>query len=73
KTGPPGEGGEGCMLDATARSKSGTARRGENANCEGARLAGQERTLHLPGAASELRATEMGQRELASPPDSLPG
>ena len=75
-TPPPGEGGKGCTLNPMARVKAGTAPRGENANKQqrkGVRLRGQERSPHLPGAASELRATKVRQRELTTPPDSLPG
>ena len=46
-----------------------TARRDENASGIGALLGRQEKPAYLPGAASELRATEMGQGEIASPPD----
>ena len=60
------------MLNPLARPKSGTAHRGEDANGKCARLGEQERSPHLPSAASELRATVMGQRELVTPPDSLP-
>ena len=46
-----------------------TARRDENASGTGALLGRQEEPTYLPGAASELRATEMGQGKIVSPPD----
>ena len=58
-------------MNPIARPQSRTARWAENVNAKSARAGGQERSPLLPRAACELRATEMGQRELASPPDSL--
>ena len=46
-----------------------TARRDENASGIGALLGRQEKPAYLPGAASELRATEMEQGVIASPPN----
>ena len=43
------------------RTASGSGRRGENTNGKGARIGEQERTPRLPGIASRVPATKMGQ------------
>ena len=51
------------------RPKYVTTRRDENASGTGALDGRQEKPTHVPGAASELRATEIGQGILAWPTD----
>ena len=58
---PAGEGGEGGALNPMPGPKYVTARRDENASGTGALLGRQEKPTYLPGAVSELHATEMGQ------------
>ena len=57
---PAGEGGEGGALNPMPGPKYVTARRDENASGTGALLERQEKPAYLPGAVSELHATEMG-------------